>query len=84
MTDYLGGLSHGLHTIVVRRDGKRIRWLTSSATPGVIVRHCTPAQAHDAIEAWIRTVTGDWTEQAELRRRALDIRYRIDNKELDQ
>ena len=81
---YLGALSHGAHTIVVQRDGRRIQWITSSATAGVIVHSGTPAQAHDAIEAWIASVTDDWTEQAELRRRALDIRYRIDQKEADR
>ena len=80
MTTHLGALSHGLHTIAIRRDGRRIRWITSSAT-GATIYDGTPAQAHDAIEQWITSVTDDWTEQAELRRRALPIRYRIDHKE---
>ena len=36
------------------------------------------------VRDWITSVTGDWTAQAELRRRVLDIRYRIDHKELDR
>ena len=49
---------------------------------GDITQHDGPPHAaHDAIEQWITSVTADWTEQAELRRRALDIRARIDHKE---
>ena len=44
----------------------------------------TSSWAHDAIRDWITSVTDDWTEQAELRRRALDLRFRIDHKESDQ
>ena len=81
MTTYLGALSHGAHIIVIRRDGSRIRW--TLGTPAcVITQHVGPPhQAHGVIEQWITSVTDDWTEQAELRRRALDIRYRIDHKE---
>ena len=81
MTTYLGALSHGLHTIAIRRDGRLIRWLLSTPAGEVTAHHGRPDQAHDAIEQWITSVTDDWTEQAELRRRALDIRYRIDQKE---
>ena len=81
---YLGALSHGAHTIVINRDGRLIRWLLGTPA-GVITQHDgLPHQAHDAIRDWITSVTDDWTEQAELRRRALPIRYRIDHKELDQ
>ena len=81
---YLGALSRGAHTIVINRDGRLIRW-TLSTPAGVITQHDgAPHAAHDAIRDWITSVTDDWTEQAELRRRALDIRYRIDHKELDQ
>ena len=80
---YLGALSYGLDTIIIRRDGRRIRWLLN--TPArIVAQHGPPHQAHDAIRDWITSVTEDWTEQAELRRRALDIRYRIDHKETDQ
>ena len=77
MTTYLGALSHGAHSITIRRDGLLIRW--TLCTPAcVITQHeGPPHQAHDAIEQWITSVTDDWTEQAELRRRALDIRARI-------
>ena len=79
---YLGAVSHGAHIIVIRRDGSRIRW-TLGTPAGVITQHDGPPRAaHDAIRDWITSVTDDWTEQAELRRRALDLRYRIDNKEL--
>ena len=81
MTTYLGALSHGAHTIVINRDGRLIRWLLNTPA-GVITQHDGPPHAaHDAIRDWITSVTDDWTEQAELRRRALDIRHRIDNKE---
>ena len=76
---YLGALSHGL--IALDRDGRLIRW-TLCAPAGVVTQHVGPPhQAHDAIRDWITSVTDDWTEQAELRRRALDIRHRIDQKE---
>ena len=82
MTTYLGALSHGAHIIVIRRDGSRIRW-TLGTPAGVITQHDGPPHAaHDAIRDWITSVTDDWTEQAELRRRALPIRYRIDHQEL--
>lgn len=81
MTTYLGALSHGAHTIVIRRDGRHVRWLLNTPAGEVTVYHGPPRQAHDAIRDWITSVTDDWTEQAELRRRALDIRYRIDHKE---
>lgn len=81
MTTYLGALSHGAHTIVVHRDGGNIRWLLNTPA-GVITQHDgAPHAAHDAIRDWITSVTDDWTEQAELRRRALDIRHRIDHEE---
>ena len=80
MTTYLGALSHGAHTIVIHRDGRLIRW-ARGAPAGVVARHGPPHLAHDAIRDWITSVTEDWTEQAELRRRALPIRYRIDQKE---
>ena len=81
---YLGALSHGAHTIVINRDGRHIRWLLGTPA-GVITQHVGPPhQAHDAIRDWITSATDDWTEQAELRRRALPIRYRIDHQELDQ
>ena len=77
MTTYLGALSHGDERLALHRDGDLIHWEAawrgSSTGP--------PRRAHDAIEQWITSVTDDWTEQAELRRRALDIRYRIDHKE---
>ena len=84
MTTYLGALSHGAHTIVIHRDGRLIRWTLH--LPGGVgeQQDGPPHQAHDAIRDWITSVTDDWTEQAELRRRALPIRYRIDHKELDQ
>ena len=81
---YLGALSHGAHTIAVHRDGCLIRWLLSTPAGEVADHHGTPHQARDAIEQWIRHVTDYWAAQAELRRRALDIRHRIDHKELDQ
>ncbi len=78
---YLGALFHGAHTIVINRDGRLIRW-TLSDPAGVVTQHDGPPHAaHDAIRDWITSVTDDWTEQAELRRRALPIRYRIDHKE---
>ena len=81
---YLGALSHGARTIVIHRTGRLIRW-TLSTPAGVVTQHDGPPHAaHDAIRDWITSVTDDWTEQAELRRRALPIRYRIDHKELDQ
>ena len=81
MTTYLGALSHGAHTIVIHRIGRLIRWALSAPT-GVVTQHDGPPHAaHDAIRDWITSVTDDWTEQAELRRRALPIRYRIDHKE---
>ena len=84
MTTYLGALYHGEHAMAVHRDGRLIRW--TLCTPAcVITQHEGPPHAaHDAIRDWITSVTDDWTEQAELRRRALDIRHRIDHQELDQ
>ena len=81
MTTYLGAMSHGAHTIVINRLGGRIRWTLH--LPGGIgeQQDGPPHAAHDAIRDWITSVTDDWTEQAELRRRALPIRYRIDHKE---
>lgn len=71
---YLGALSHGDERLALHRDGDLIHWEAawrgSSTGP--------PRRAHDAIEQWITSVTDDWTEQAELRRLALDIRYLID------
>ena len=87
MTTYLGALSHGLDTIALDRVGRLIRWtLIRFGTPAcVVTQHDGPPHAaHDAIRDWITSVTDDWTEQAELRRRALDIRHRIDHQELDQ
>ena len=84
MTTYLGALYHGAHTIAVHRDGRLIRWLLGTPAGDVTAHDGAPHAAHDAIRDWITSVTDDWTEQAELRRRALDIRYRIDHKELDQ
>ena len=81
MTTCLGALSHGLYTIVIHRLGSRIRWLLSTPAGEVTAHHGRPDQAHDAIRDWITSVTDDWTEQAELRRRALDIRHRIDHEE---
>lgn len=78
MTTYLGALSHGAHTIAVHRDGRLIRWLLGTPAGEVTAHHGPPHQAHDAIEQWIQRVTDDWAEQAELRRRALDIRARLD------
>ena len=81
MTTYLGAISHGAHTIVIHRTGRLIRW-TLCTPAGVVTQHVGPPhQAHDAIEQWIRHVTDYWAAQAELRRRALDIRYRIDHQE---
>ena len=81
MTTYLGAISHGAHTIVIHRIGRLIRW-TLCDPEGVVTQYNGPPhQAHDAIRDWITSVTDDWTEQAELRRRALPIRYRIDHKE---
>ena len=74
---YLGALSHGAHTIAVHRDGCLIRWLLSTPACVITQHEGPPHQAHDAIEQWITSVTDDWTEQAELRRDALDIRARI-------
>ena len=80
MTTYLGALSHAACIIAIHRDGRRVRWQTWM--PGQAISTAgSPHQAHDAIEQWITSVTEDWTEQAELRRRALPIRYRIDQKE---
>ena len=87
MTTYLGAISHGAHTIVIHRLGRLIRWtLIRFSTPASdVAQHDGPPHAaHDAIRDWITVVTDDWTEQAELRRRALGIRYRIDQKETDQ
>ena len=81
MTTYLGALSHGLYTIVINRDGRLIRWLLGTPAGDVTAHDGPPHAAHDAIRDWITSVTDDWTEQAELRRRALDIRYRIDHQE---
>lgn len=81
---YLGALSHGAHTIVINRDGRLIRWLLGTPAGDVTAHDGAPHAAHDAIRDWITSVTDDWTEQAELRRRALPIRYRIDHKETDQ
>ena len=81
MTTYLGALSHGAHTIVINRDGRLIRWLLGTPAGDVTAHDGAPHAAHDAIRDWITSVTDDWTEQAELRRRALDIRYRIDHQE---
>ena len=78
---YLGALSHGAHTIVINRDGRLIRWLLGTPAGVVTAHDGAPHAAHDAIRDWITSVTDDWTEQAELRRRALPIRYRIDHKE---
>ena len=77
----LGILSHGAHTIVINRDGRLIRWLLGTPAGVVTAHDGAPHAAHDAIRDWITSVTDDWTEQAELRRRALDIRHRIDHKE---
>ena len=76
---YLGALSHGAHTIVINRDGRLIHWQawTPDRQPP---RHGTPAQAEDAIEAWIQTFN-DWRVRAELRRDALDLRAAITRKE---
>lgn len=81
---YLGAISHGAHIIVINRDGRLIRWLLGTPAGVVTAHDGAPHAAHDAIRDWITSVTEDWTEQAELRRRALDIRYRIDHQELDQ
>ena len=77
---FIGNLGHGAHTLVVHRRGRDIHWQTWTPDRQP-ARHGTPAQAEDAIRDWIASVTDDWTEQAELRRRALPIRYRIDHKE---
>ena len=82
MTTYLGALYHGEHAMAVHRDGRLIRWLLSTPAGEVTQHDGAPHATHDAIRDWITSVTDDWTEQAELRRRALDIRYRIDHKEL--
>ena len=75
---YLGSHYRGGHIISVSRVRNLIRW-TVCNPEGVITRHDGPPHAaHDAIRDWITSVTDDWTVQAELRRRALDIRYRID------
>ena len=84
MTTYLGALSHGLDTIALDRDDRRVRWLLGTPAGVVTAHDGAPHAAHDAIRDWITSVTDDWTEQAELRRRALPIRYRIDHQELDQ
>ncbi len=81
MTTYLGALSHGAHTIVINRDGRLICWTLSVPAGVAAQRDGPPHAAHDAIRDWITSVTDDWTEQAELRRRALDIRHRIDHRE---
>ena len=80
---YLGALSHGLDTIAFDRIGRLIRWTLCTPADGVTQHVGPPHAAHDAIRDWITSVTDDWTAQAELSRRALDIRYRIDHKELD-
>ena len=80
MTTYLGTLSHGAHAIDIHRLGSLIRW-TLDTPAGVVTQHDGPPHAaHDAIRDWITSVTDDWTEQAELRRRALPIRYRIEDQ----
>ena len=67
---YLGALSHGAHAIVIHRVGSRmIRWTLRGVGEQ---QDGPPHAAHDAIRDWITSVTDDWTEQAELRRRALD------------
>ena len=84
---YLGALSHGLDTIALDRVGRLIRWtLIRFSTPAGVgeQQDGPPHAAHDAIRDWITSVTDDWTVQAELSRRALPIRYRIDHKELGQ
>ena len=81
MTTYLGALYHGEHAMAVHRDGRLIRWLLNTPAGGAAQHDGPPHAAHDAIRDWITSITDDWTEQAELRRRALDIRYRIDHKE---
>ncbi len=43
--------------------------------------HHQPRLPHDASRDWITSVTDDWTEQAELRRDALDLRAAITRKE---
>ena len=78
---YLGALSHGAHTIVINRDGRNIRWLLGTPACVITQHEGPPHQAHDVIRDWITSVTDDWTEQAELRRRSLDIRYLIDHQE---
>ena len=44
MTNYLGALSHGAHTIVINRDGRHIRWLLGTPA-GVITDHDGPPHA---------------------------------------
>ena len=54
---YLGALSHGAHSITIRRDGLLIRW--TLCTPAcVITQHeGPPHQAHDALDIRARIVT---------------------------
>ena len=80
MTTYLGALSHGAHAIVIHRDGRLIRWLLNTPAGVITQQDGPPHAAHDAIRDWITSVTDDWTEQAELRRDALDIRRRMEEK----
>ena len=80
---YLGSLYRGGHIISVYRVRNLIRWTVCNPEGVVDHQEGPPHQAHDAIRDWITSVTDDWTVQAELRRRALDIRYRIDHKETD-
>ena len=75
---YLGALSHGSNIIAFNRIGSMILWNLGNSEGFVAQYNGPPHQAHDAIRDWITSVTDDWTEQAELRRLALDIRYLID------
>lgn len=37
MTTHLGALSHGAHTIVIKRDGRLIRWLLGTPAGGTVL-----------------------------------------------
>ena len=75
---YLGDLSHSSNNIAIYRVRNLIRWITCNPEGVVVRQEGPPHKAHDAIRDWITSVTDDSTEQAELRRFALDIRYLID------
>ena len=55
MTTYLGAMSHGAHTIIIRRLGKHINWLLTTQARACLTAalHPTPTRPLDGQEPLI-------------------------------